>query len=419
MERLHKQNYTIIMVGIVAMSVVTLLAFGFNQQGLLGVGVLLVCGIVATIGKRMKQNDVAKALCIIVPPSIATFVFAAIMGGNPVAFLANFVFLAMMAMYFDKRYVIYYSIPISVIGLLCAILNPALIDGTNGNVTGAITKTIFFMLISLVLVNATKRGRDLLEQSEETLALVKENGKVAGGIADDLNTAITDCKNGMNELSAQADSVGQAAEQMGAVVESTTNATIEVTEKISAATEEIRRNYALAQKLEVSFAEVGSAVTAGHTKANEVTDNLKGMSKTVASAQSATNVLLNEMGKITSILSEINAIATQTNLLSLNASIEAARAGEYGKGFSVVANEIRSLSEDSANAAKNIQQILEGLADTTKDVSEKVDAGVQAANEGVDKMADLMYVFDNINESTEEAHKIVREIGRASCRERV
>ena len=66
--------------------------------------------------------------------------------------------------------------------------------------------------------------------------------------------------------------------------------------------------------------------------------------------------LMNEMSKITSILEEINAIAAQTNLLSLNASIEAKEPVNMVKGFAVVADEIRHLSEQSSEVADNIHK---------------------------------------------------------------
>lgn len=96
------------------------------------------------------------------------------------------------------------------------------------------------------------------------------------------------------------------------------------------------------------------------------------------------------MKKITDILGEINSIAAQTNLLSLNASIEAARAGEHGKGFAVVADEIRALSEESAKSAGNIQNILKWLTDTTRQVDDEITQGTNAAAESVDTIVDFL-----------------------------
>lgn len=115
------------------------------------------------------------------------------------------------------------------------------------------------------------------------------------------------------------------------------------------------------------------------------------------------------MKKITDILGEINSIAAQTNLLSLNASIEAARAGEHGKGFAVVADEIRALSEESAKSAGNIQNILKWLTDTTRQVDDEIIQGTNAAAESVDTIDGLLEYFKNINNATEQASDIVKE----------
>ena len=121
-----------------------------------------------------------------------------------------------------------------------------------------------------------------------------------------------------------------------------------------------------------------------------------------------TSAYIRETGD-TSILEEINAIAAQTNLLSLNASIEAARAGEHGKGFAVVADEIRHLSEQSSEAADNIHKIINGLSGMTDEVSNRVNAGAESANDVVSKMDTLVNVLTGINDSTEVAHDLVRE----------
>ncbi len=123
---------------------------------------------------------------------------------------------------------------------------------------------------------------------------------------------------------------------------------------------------------------------------------------------------------INKIINTINAIANQTNLLSLNASIEAARAGEYGKGFSVVANEIRNLAEQSKSSATDIKKIIDSIhkdtfsmVETARKVEEvlKMQESVvknstvsyQDINESVEKLlVSLKYITENVN-NIEEA----------------
>lgn len=409
MERVHKQNYTIILIGIALLSVMSLFAYGLTAAGFLGVGILVGSGILSTICKAVIKDDLMKAVGITVFPAIATLIYSGVQGGNPIAFLANYVFLAMMAAYFERKQVIAFAGVIGGISLICAVFWPQIIEGPEGSVVHAVTKVILFLLMAGVLVNSTTRGHELLDTATDTLEVVKQNEKTATDIAENLNGVIASCRENVEKLSVQAESVNQAATQMGTVVENTTGATVTVGEKVTGASEQIEKNYELAKNLEDNFVAMNQVVSEGDTEANLVKENLQDMSEVVASAQDATETLLEEMKRITDILGQINAIASQTSLLSLNASIEAARAGEHGRGFAVVADEIRALAEQSTQAAGNIKNILDGLANTTNDVATKISEGAQAAVGGVEKMTSLLGVFETIRKSTEDAHGVVQE----------
>ena len=180
-------------------------------------------------------------------------------------------------------------------------------------------------------------------------------------------------------------------------------------EKVNAATEEVGNNYELAGQLDNGFNNVKEAVEKGNEAVEEAKSTIASVKSTVGAAHKTTSELLTQMKKITDILGEINSIAAQTNLLSLNASIEAARAGEHGKGFAVVADEIRASSEESAKSAGNIQNILKWLTDTTRQVDDEITQGTNAAAESVDTIDGLLEYFKNINNATEQASDIVKE----------
>lgn len=195
-------------------------------------------------------------------------------------------------------------------------------------------------------------GLELTSMTENVGAQIEE----IEGIIATQNVAITDCNNQMEELSVQIKSVSSS--------------------------------------LFTTIEEVGSSqkvIDEGRATVEEMVKQSEQTASVTKEVWEHVEKLAEELKQITQFVSDIQDIAEQTNLLSLNASIEAARAGEMGRGFSVVAEEIRKLADSSGQTAAEIDKIIAGISVYSQNAIDKVS---EAGNISTNQMASAKKTID-------------------------
>ncbi|MHB8064715.1 MAG: methyl-accepting chemotaxis protein, partial [Ruminiclostridium sp.] len=165
------------------------------------------------------------------------------------------------------------------------------------------------------------------------------------------------------------------------------------------------------------------AAKAGNDKMVLLLNQISVIEEKIVATQFVTEIMKNNSDEIKKILETITNIASQTNLLALNAAIEAARAGEHGKGFAVVADEVRKLAEGSANATKVITDMLKEIQLDSQHVADSMSArvsevkyGMQMAGEAREAFKEIVSTSKDVDVQiksiTEEIEKMVGEIQR-------
>ncbi|MEK4427029.1 methyl-accepting chemotaxis protein [Solibacillus sp. FSL K6-1523] len=141
-----------------------------------------------------------------------------------------------------------------------------------------------------------------------------------------------------------------------------------------------------------------------------MTNTVEQMNSVVKSAEQMKQVvekLENRSSEIEKTLQLITEIAAQTNLLALNAAIEAARAGEYGKGFAIVAAEVRKLADTSNQYAMGISEVITGLRQDTENLSKEMEMTENNMITGVNKVNESNEIFNTIYERVEEVGQLL------------
>ncbi|WP_244467795.1 methyl-accepting chemotaxis protein [Pseudomonas syringae pv. coryli] len=140
---------------------------------------------------------------------------------------------------------------------------------------------------------------------------------------------------------------------------------------------------------------------------------MNGIARTVQLSSTQVAGLGQHSEHISSIVSVIQGIADQTNLLALNAAIEAARAGEQGRGFAVVADEVRLLAQNTGKSTKEIAGMIEKIQAGVRETVESMRSGVQEVNEGVEMAGTAGQAIIEIRDSSGKVLQVVDQISFA------
>ena len=152
----------------------------------------------------------------------------------------------------------------------------------------------------------------------------------------------------------------------------------------------------------------------GKQLASNARTAIENLSGAVESASTVTNKLASDAREIGTVVDVIKGIAEQTNLLALNAAIEAARAGEQGRGFAVVADEVRALASRTAEATEQIHGLIANLQHAAKSTVDTMQAGNEQAERGVAQVIEADEALEGIRQAIERINEMAGQIASAA-----
>lgn len=277
------------------------------------------------------------------------------------------------------------------------------------------------------MVSHLRESIGLVAQSAESLRLTSEHldqaANQAGLVTNQIALTVHQIAIGTADQASEVNKTASAVEQMSQAIEGVAQGAQEQNNSVSKVS-------IMSEQISAAINEVAASSEAMASNSALATETAKNGSLTVEKTLNGIQGIkakvdissdkVQEMGKrsveIGRIVETINEIASQTNLLALNAAIEAARAGEHGKGFAVVADEVRKLADRSSNATKEIGGLIEDILKIVEEAVKAMDEGSREVELGLMSANQSGTALNEILSATEAVSKQAVHAGEAAVR---